>query len=227
MSTFELDGITLEVPDALLNANLRDKLDKGDYERQEARAAKLRVQPGDRVLELGGGVGYISAICAQATDPSNILTVEANPALLDVIRANLDANGGAGAQVLHGAVVGEQNATDDGLILFRLGAAFWASSIADENANPARLVEVSAIPLAQLLAAHAPTVVIMDIEGAEEHLFDTPWPPFVRNVMMELHPRKYSGTAIKRIVDCMSASGLTYDPGCSRGALLAFRRVSG
>jgi hypothetical protein len=70
-------------------------------------------------------------------------------------------------------------------------------------------------------------VVIMDIEGAEEHLFDAPWPDFVRHVMMELHPGRYPDTVIQRIVDCMSTSGLTYDPGPSRGRILCFRRVRG
>jgi hypothetical protein len=67
----------------------------------------------------------------------------------------------------------------------------------------------------------------MDIEGAEAHLFDAPWPDHVTSVMMELHPGRYPDTVIQRIVDCMSDSGLTYDPGPSRGRILCFRRVRG
>jgi hypothetical protein len=43
--------------------------------------------------------------------------------------------------------------------------------------------------------------------------------------VLELHPPRYSDTVIKRIVDCMSDSGLTYDPVTSRGRVLGFRRV--
>ena len=45
--------------------------------------------------------------------------------------------------------------------------------------------------------------------------------------MLELHPGRYADTVIQRIVDCMSASGLTYDPGPSHGRILCFRRVRG
>ena len=65
----------------------------------------------------------------------------------------------------------------------------------------------------------------MDIEGAEQTLFDEPWPAHVRSVMMELHPGRYPDTTIKKIIDCLSASGLTYDPGPSRGRILGFRRL--
>ncbi len=65
----------------------------------------------------------------------------------------------------------------------------------------------------------------MDIEGAEEHLFDQKWPRFIRQVILEIHPNLYGNSIIKTIVDCMSKSGMTYDPGYSRGALLGFRRV--
>ena len=78
-----------------------------------------------------------------------------------------------------------------------------------------------------LLREYRPHLVIMDIEGAEEHLFDAPWPDHVRVVMMELHPGRYPDTVIKRIVDCLSASGMTYDPGPSRGRILAMRRLRG
>lgn len=66
---------------------------------------------------------------------------------------------------------------------------------------------------------------MMDIEGAEEWLFDQPWHPELRFLVLELHPPRYSDTVIKRIVDCMSDSGLTYDPVTSRGRVLGFRRV--
>lgn len=223
MPRFELDDVVLEVPDSLLNKHLSGKMADGSYEESEARAARMRVKKGNRVLELGSGIGYISSVCAQITDPANIMTVEANPNTLDVIRHNLDINGATDAKVIHGAVVG--NTADLDTLIFRVGKAFWGSSIASADTSPDELVEVPALRISDLLKAHKPHVVIMDIEGAEEHLFDQPWPKFVRQVIIELHPKKYPNSAIKTIVDCMSQSNLTYDPACSRGALMGFRRV--
>ena len=69
------------------------------------------------------------------------------------------------------------------------------------------------------------SLIKMDIEGAEQTLFDQPWHPELRFLVLELHPPRYSDKVIKRIVDCMSDSGLTYDPAVSRGRILGFRRV--
>ncbi|MEP4246692.1 FkbM family methyltransferase [Tateyamaria sp.] len=223
MQRFEFDKVVLELPDHLLDANLTKKMQSGQYEESEARAARMRVKKGSRVLELGGGVGYISSVCAQITDPANIVTVEANPNTLDIIRHNLDLNGASKAQLIHGAVVGRD--ADMDTVLFRVGRVFWGSSIADARSPSEDVVEVPAVSIADLFRTHRPNIVIIDIEGAEQHLFDRPWPQHVRQVIMEIHPKRYPASTIKDIVDCMSKSGLTYDPGCSRGALLAFRRV--
>ena len=223
MAFFDFDDVSLDVPDALLDKKLTQKMSSKDYEGPEARAVRMRVQKDHRVLELGGGVGYISSICAQITAPQNVTTVEANPKTVDVIRQNLDRNGASAARVIHGAVIGDSIGSDH--LLFRVGRVFWGSSIADDTASPEDVVEVPTLLLADLFETYKPHVVIMDIEGAEQSLFDQPWPRFVRHVIVELHPRKYAPSVIKKIVDCMSQTNLTYDPGCSTGALLAFRRA--
>jgi len=225
MAEYEIDGLTLDVPDSLINDRIAAKLTSGKYEGQEAAAARMRLREGQRVLELGTGIGYISALCARVAGPANVTTVEANPAMLPVIRANLDRNGAGAVTLLHGAVTGR--AGDTAAIAFDGARSFWAGRIADENSAPERVVEVPALALDALLNTVRPHLVIMDIEGAEEHLFDAPWPDHVHSVMMELHPGRYPDTVIQRIVDCMSASGLTYDPGPSRGRILCFRRVRG
>jgi len=223
MAKFEIEGIVLYVPDSLLNDALTRKFSSGRYERSEARATRMRVKSGQRVLELGGGIGYISSISAQLTDPTNIVLVEANPTLLPVIKNNLKWNNASDVSILHGAVVSDIDTEDS--VLFRLDRVFWRSSLASTDTPEDEIVEVPAIGFHQLMSSHKPHVVIMDIEGGEEYLFDRPWPKVVRQVIVELHPKKYEASAIKRIVDCMSESGLTYDPACSRGTLLAFRRV--
>ncbi|SLN63730.1 protein-L-isoaspartate O-methyltransferase [Roseovarius litorisediminis] len=223
MAEYELNGVLLSVPDEMINPRIAAKLANAGYEAHEAQAAQMRLRPGQRVLELGSGLGYIASICAAVTGPENVVTVEANPELLAVIRANLDQNGFGQVTLLHGAVAEMKDATQE--IEFEKKKTFWASSIADVSANPDLVVSVPFLRLSDLLAEYRPHMVIMDIEGAEQYLFDARWPRFVRSVMMELHPGRYPDTTIKRIVDCMSASGLTYDPGPSRGRILAFRRV--
>ena len=223
MAEYKVSGVALGVPDALLNEKIAEKLATGRYEGHEAAAVKMRVRPGNRVLELGAGLGYVASLCAGLTGPENVVTVEANPDMLPVIRGNLDRNGFQAVRLIHGAVTGA--AEPEGEILFERKRSFWAARLAGADADPAAVVRVPELPLQGLLAEYRPHVVIMDIEGAEAQLFGRRWPRYVRSVMMELHPNQYPDSVIKRIVDCMSASGLTYDPGPSRGRVLGFRRV--
>ncbi|MCK0168725.1 FkbM family methyltransferase [Jannaschia sp. S6380] len=220
MARFEIGGIRLDVPRALLTSSIRRRLESGDYEKFEAASARRLVQAGNRVLELGTGAGFVTNVCAMAAGPANVVTVEANPDLLPVIRRNLRLNGNAAATVLHGAVGGH----DAGATLaFRQSPAFWASAIADGTGRGPE-IEVPVLRLPDLLAEYRPAVVIMDIEGAEADLFDAPWPDHVQAVLMELHPKRYPDTVIGRIFDTMSESGLIYAPFLSRGPVVGFRR---
>jgi FkbM family methyltransferase len=223
MPEYELNGVVLRVPEEMLTARLLAKLESAGYEADEAEAVQKRVRSGHRVLELGAGIGYIASLAARLCGAENLVTVEANPAMLPVIRANLDRNGFAEATLIHGAVTGLDASGEPAL--FEQKPSFWAGKLADENAKSDAVVGVPMLSLPELLAAYRPHVVIMDIEGAEAHLFERKWPRHFKSVMMELHPGQYPDTVIKKIVDCMSKSGLTYDPGPSRGRILGFRRV--
>ena len=219
MAQFELSGVSLDVPDALLTPRIHEKLRKGRYEWREARAAQLSIDYGDRVLELGSGVGYIATIAAMLAGPENLLTVEANPDLLPVIRANLDTNGCAEAELLHGAVTGA--VLEREVAGFQRAHGFWASSLGDGGNS----LEVPALNLHNLLERHRPTVVLMDVEGAEQNMFDQLLPKHVRVVTLELHPKRYDAAVIKRIFDGMSASGLAYAPDLSNGKIVGFCRI--
>lgn len=225
MADYEVNGVSLAVPGDILNDRIAAKLAAGRYEGHEAEAVKMRLRAGQRVLELGAGLGYIASLCARITGPENVVTIEANPALIPVIRANLDRNGFEAARLIHGAVTGLEKEDGTGDIGFEQKPAFWAARLAGEASDPGAVVQVPMLSLWALLAEHRPHVVIMDVEGAEAHLFGRKWPRHVKSVMMELHPNQYPDTVIKTIVDCMSRSGLTYDPGPSRGRILGFRRV--
>ncbi|WP_323779729.1 FkbM family methyltransferase [Thalassovita sp.] len=226
MEIFELNGIRLHLPDDVSSPQVRAKLHSGDYEGFEAKAAMKRVKPGNRVLELGAGLGYISAICARAAGPENVLSVEANPRMLDVIRSNLALNGFSEVRLVHAAVSeGEEKGRE--VIPFHAGKAFWGGSLDPAENRSGDMINVPLLCFGDLMDAFRPHVVIMDIEGGEARLFDRPWPVHVRRVMMELHPNKYPDTVIKRIVECMSESGLTYDPVASSGRVIGFKRVQG
>jgi FkbM family methyltransferase len=185
----------------------------------------MRLRPGRNVLNLGAGSGFIACLCARVAGADRVTTVEANPALLPVIRPNLDRNGVGAATLLHGAVgaTGEDTAP----VAFEAAQPFWAGRLADA-ATGARAITVPRLGLRDLLARTRPALVIMDIEGGgEAALFDARWPAHVRHVIIKLRLDKNPDTVIQRIVDCLSASRMTHDPGPSRGRILCFQRVRG
>ena len=224
MERFVLNGVTLVCPEGQLTDKIRGKLASGEYEGSEARAVLMRVKPRQRVLELGAGLGYIGALAARIVGAKNVTSVEANPDMIVAIRANYALNGVAEIDLRHGAVVGQDY--EEHSLAFACAKQFWASRIAGVGDAGVGVVDVPVLRIHALLDEVKPNFVIMDIEGAEQYLFDAKWPRSVKHVVIELHPKQYeSGKVIKHIVDMLSRSGLTYDPVASRGTLLALRRV--
>lgn len=64
----------------------------GSYEAKEARSIFKVVKPGDRVLELGSGIGIITSIIAKIAEVS-VWAFEANPSTAALAQRVIDANG--------------------------------------------------------------------------------------------------------------------------------------
>lgn len=221
---YKLNGVDLVVPDDLNSDHLREKIESGWYERSEARAAARRIRPGQRVLEVGAGLGYVTTLCARAAGPENVLSVEANPRMIEVIRSNLERNGCGEVTLIHAAVTGR--AKEGETATFHTGQAFWGGALARREDAVSEEVTVPLVSIRSLLKAHKPQVVILDIEGAEADLFQRPWPRFVQHVVMELHPDRYKDdSVVPHIIRSMAEAGLTYDHRTSNGKVLGFRRI--
>jgi FkbM family methyltransferase len=224
VTVITLEGIEIELPERLEGTAIASRLAEGRYETSEAAAVVGRVKPGMKVLEIGAGLGFVSSLCAKIAGAENVVSVEANPDMVPVARANLDRNGFQDTQLLHGAVIDGDDLTSE-TIRFHAGRAFWGGAVLDGDAHHPDEIEVPILRLRDLLSLHRPRFVVMDIEGAEQYLFDRKWPRHVRFVVLELHLSKYPEHVLKKIVDCMSRSGLTYDPRTSQRRTLGFKRV--
>jgi FkbM family methyltransferase len=223
VAKFEIDGITLRIPSRQLTPTLEKALATGRYESGESAAVKRHLEPGDKYLDLGAGAGYVSSVAARVVGGANVVSVEANADMIKFLENNLQANGAAGATVLHGAVVADSHGGDT--VNFAQRDAFWASSIATEAAPQNIVHAVPALRLSDLLARYQPSVVVMDVEGAEVELCQQLWPDCVRLLIMEIHTGKYPPASVKAIFDGLSRSNMTYMPWGSRGEVVVFQRV--
>ncbi|WP_176847191.1 FkbM family methyltransferase [Roseicitreum antarcticum] len=224
MPAFTLNDITLEIPAECLGKNVTAALQKGTFEHGEARALSSQLLPGDRLLELGSGTGYLACLAARIIGGKAITGVEAFPRMAEVARANLARNKVAGAQILWGAAVPDTYA--GAKVSFSARQEFWGSSIVGNWADAApETQEVPALKIGPLLDGSRATVLSCDIEGGELALFDQPLPDRLRMVIMEIHPRIYGNAGTKRIFDALSRNGLTYYPYGSQGPVVVFQRV--
>jgi FkbM family methyltransferase len=178
-----------------------------DYERPEIAGISRAIRPGDRVLELGSGLGIITTLAARAAGPTGrVRAYEANPALLDDTRAFLAANGANTVDLVHAVLVNE---ADPAPRTFHLAGSFAESSLlGTEGRNPKGAVSVPAESLAAVLASFRPDVLLCDIEGAEVELFPALPPSSLRAAVVELHPDRLSPAQIQSIHDGFAAQGL-------------------
>lgn len=223
MRAFTLRGLTLYLPEAALKGNLERALAAGRYENHEADALLLHLRPGDRMLDLGAGLGFICALAAGVLGEAAVMGVEAGPETVKLARRNLAANGFAGVKVLKGAVVG----TGEGDVEFGQRPAFWASALRGAEGWPenAEVIRVPARPIGKLLAKFAPTVISCDIEGGELEVLVRPLPG-VRLVVVETHPQVYGPEGVARIVAALVAQGFVADKGAKKDTLV-FSRSGG
>lgn len=220
MRSFTLRGLTLYLPEAALKGNLERALTTGRYENHEADVLLAHLRPGDRLLDLGAGLGFICALAAGVLGVEAVMGVEAGPETVKLARRNLAANGFDGVKVLKGAVVG----TDEGEVEFGQRPAFWASALRGPEGWPenAEVIRVPARPIGKLLAKFAPSVISCDIEGGELEVLTQPLPG-VRLVVVETHPQVYGTEGVQRIGAALGAQGFVEAEGAKKDTLV-FRR---
>ena len=206
-SVLQYRGLNVPIRRAGMNQDVLLALWYDLYEAPEIGGLSRAIQPGDRVLELGAGLGIVSALAGRATGPSGtVLSYEANPALLADTQAFLDANGVSNVKLVHAVLVNDPDLRPRE---FHLAGSFAESSLLGAEGRGSRgTVEVPADSLSRVLDEFQPDVLICDIEGAEVELFPTFPPSTLRAAVIELHPDRLTPAQIQSIHDGMAARGL-------------------
>ena len=189
------------------------------YESREARAASKLFQPGDTVLELGGGLGFISTLLRLKTKVGRIVTVEANPHLIHLIRRTHALNAVADVDVRHGAVIAEQ----EGLRSPSISIPDFLQARPRQRAHRLSRRRGPGLDWPTLLEDVRPTAVVMDIEGGELQLLETEIGD-IRRLIVEIHPAAYGLDGMARVCNALARHGLQLKAGLSSGDVLALER---
>jgi FkbM family methyltransferase len=218
----EVMGVKLPLDPQVMSPHILEVIRAGEYERAEAKHLPKMIEPGDRLLELGGGIGFLSALVGLQGKAEAIVVVEANPDLVPLIEATHAMNE-TRSTVINAAVVGERKSETAS---FSLAADFWASSLAPHKRREiARVVEVPTMAVADLVREHRPTMMIIDVEGGEVELMPHLVLDGVRLVMMELHQKVIRPEGVRAVFDGFSRLGFYYDGRFSRAGVVAFSRL--
>ena len=196
-----LDGVRLTTDPALVPHRVRNFLFKNTYEDAERALVSRAVRAGDRVLEVGGGIGFVGLLCARLAGASgSVLSYEANPNLEPVIRANYALN------PVRPELRMKAMSRDSGPVSFHVAENVLSSSM---RARPEaeREVTVDSDALRDVLAEHRPDILVMDVEGAEIDLLPGADLSLVRALILELHPHVVGQEAIDGLLADLRAQG--------------------
>lgn len=232
VETVVIAGVKIPIDPVLMSETIRSQLRAGRWEAGEAKVLPQLLEPGERVVDLGACIGFLSALIGLQGKAESIVAFEANPELIPLLERVMALNGVEA--VVRNALVGPSKAA--ATAPFYLHNDLWASSPVRMKDSARRgVVELPVLSLQEVVAAFAPTLVIIDIEVMRGFVaegrasagggLDLSGLCGVRKVFTELKPSRFDLREIKAVFDAFSAQGFCYDPARSQGELVLFRRV--
>jgi LPS sulfotransferase NodH len=225
-ATAIIGNVVLPLDSPIISHNIRERVTSGKYELFEAKCTVDVIQENEVVLELGGGIGFISSVAWKTGKCKSITVVEANPEAIPVIEMTHRLNG-VEADVIHGIAL--PSAGPGATRKFYIRNDFWASS---SNPIPPDLsglkyeTEVPEVDVARLIATLRPTFIICDIEGDEDNLFANLDLTGVHKVLVELHQHVIGKAGMKRFFEEMARKNFHYDQWHARGGIVLFSHIN-
>lgn len=211
----ENHGILLPVVHPAVSAGIAREICLGDYEAKEIEIVGKRLAPDDVVLEVGAGIGFLSAYCAKRVGSERVFAYEANPELIPLIRETYQRNGVAPT------LVNALLARGEGEREFFLEAEFWASSA---HRGGGRAVKVRQADVNAEFARLRPSFLIVDIEGGEAEFMADADLAGVRKICIETHPDVLGNRVLSEMLAGLVVRGFELDFTLIRKNVFFFQR---
>lgn len=220
MKTIVHLDVKIPVYEDIFSPNLLKSFTEGKYEHAEARELGRIIQEGERILEIGAGVGFISTIASKNPLTASVRCYEANPQLIPIIREVHSLNEVRNVTIRNGVL-----AHGDASAKFYLRKDFWASSLSEGPFPYTGTVEVPCFNFNREIEEYRPTLIICDIEGGELDLFENSLLTGVQKVYLEVHQRVLGRRGMLRLFQAMGMRGFHYDQHHSAGSVILFSHV--
>lgn len=153
---------------------------KSGWESQERSILSQLKQPIRTVLELGTCLGFLSFYIEKKFNPDRIVSVEANPDLIDIIKLNAKLNNSK--LELVNVIIGNEKEYS-----FFISENLMSSSLT-RNPTSQKEVKVKGLSLNDLFKLIEPELFIIDIEGGEYSLLlNNEIPKCIKYLLIEFH----------------------------------------
>ena len=215
-------GTRLNLESEAISDFMKTQIEANNYEREEAAEIPRIVQKGERVLEIGAGIGYVSTLAWNTGHVEHLSIIEANPDLIPIISETHQLNGVEG-HIMNGCLGSEV-----GKASFYIHEDFWASSLAPpKNKNKIRkVVGIPTISFSDVLREVSPTLIICDIEGGEARIFDGVNLYGVNKILVEVHQRRIGRRGMFNLFETLHRQGFHYDQFHSKRGLVLVSHIS-
>lgn len=215
-------GLRVPLNRSGMNAEIVRAMLRNYYEDPEIKGIVRVVKAGDRVLELGAGLGIVTALAARAAMPEGrVLSFEANSEVLEDTASFLKEHDIANAKLEHAVLVPGNEARRD----FHLASSFAVGSLLQGSGRRVReIISVPAVSISSVFAEFRPDILVCDIEGGEAELIPAMDASGLRAVVIELHPDRLKEVEISKIYKHLQSFGLEPDPVSPGGTVVIFSR---
>lgn len=210
-------GIKLNLRHPSISKNLKRTFYNGSYEKDEVVILSQYLQPDDVVMEIGAGIGFLSAFCALRVGNDKVFAYEANPNMLKKIKETYDLNNVA--PTISNVLLSDSS----GEIDFYLEEDFWSSSIV-KRSKEANKIKVKTKNINLDIIENNPSLLIIDIEGGEMQLLPMIKFNNIQKVIIEVHPHVIGQREVSKVIALLIENGFNLDLGVSKGIVLFFKK---
>lgn len=213
-------GLSIPLDRDVLSPRLIRNLKNQVYEKKESDAITNLMRPDDVVMELGGGIGYISSLAAKRCHKGEVHSFEANPHLIPFIKRGHAGNNLTNVHV-NNALLGPQ----PGSTTFYVRRNLLASSM--DRMDGTKIISEEQIEIRDARSESQrmkPTILICDIEGVEQMVIPLLDLSTVRSAVIELHPQWIGADGVHAVFQAMMDAGLVYAARRSVAKVVCFKR---
>ncbi len=196
-------------------------INNGEYEQGEINIIKNTLQKEDIVLELGTGIGFVSAWCASRLGSRQVFTFEANAGLEAKIKILYKKNK-VNPQLTFSMLGLQEGKTT----FYRNPGSFLASSAINNKEQKQEKTEIPVLDLNETIRKIKPTYLMMDIEGGEYDVFKIIKYQSIEKIQFELHPEVLGAEKTAAIFKHLQENNFLPDDAFSTGNNFYFKKIA-